>query len=145
MYPLRMVGQNKSIAREPRQMFHERAFTRHQVAIPGKVLSPDLSSCVGCTVKDVSEGGVLVSLADQSELSDRIYLWQAETGVSIPCEVRWQKLNLVGLKFADVNSPAVRALTRICLPPSSRIEPMPLHPPRGTTHTDSMQSSGAHR
>ena len=126
-----MLGQHKSIVRGSRKIFQERAYIRHEVAIAGKILSPDLSSCVECVVQDVSEGGALVTLDAETGLPDRVYLWQAETGASIPCDVRWQKMKRAGLRFADPNAPAVRALTRICLPPSSRIEPMRLRLPHG--------------
>jgi len=104
-------------------MFKERAFARHEVSIDGKILSPNLANCVNCAIKDVSDGGALIAIGEDAELSDRVYLWQAQTGTTLECEVRWRKPGLVGLKFADSDAPAVRALTRICKPNSRHVVP----------------------
>ncbi len=111
-------------------MFKERASARHEVAIDAKIMSPDLSSCIACVINDVSDGGARITIADGLNLADRIYLWQAETGTTIECQVRWRKADSAGVQFADPNAPAGRALTRICTPPSQRVMPMPLRSPR---------------
>ena len=111
-------------------MFKERASARHDVTIEAKIMSPDLASCIPCAINDVSDGGARITIAEGLNLADRIYLWQAETGTTIECQVRWRKPGSAGLQFADPDAPAVRALTRICTPPSHRVMPMPLRSPR---------------
>lgn len=98
-------------------MLRDRAHARKQVSIEAKVLSPDLSECVDCIVNDVSEGGALISLRSDARVPDRIYLWQARTQTSLECEVRWRRLNLVGLKFIAPESVEARALMKVCSPP----------------------------
>lgn len=84
-------------------MRDNRALARHQVQIDGKIVSPDISCCVECVVKDISEGGALVSTRGNAPaVPDRVYLWQSQTGTIFECEVRWRKRNLLGLKFIDV-------------------------------------------
>ena len=84
-------------------MQDQRKHTRQKVHVDGKITSPDMTFCVDCVMKDVSEGGALVSTLDNAEgMPDRIYLWQSKTGTVFECEVRWRKFNLVGLKFIDV-------------------------------------------
>jgi hypothetical protein len=104
-------------------MLRERAHTRQQVSIEAKVLAPDLSKCVDCTISDVSPGGALIALRSDARVPDRIYLWQAETEASLECEVRWRKLNLVGLKFVAPESPEARVLIKACLPQAHAIVP----------------------
>jgi hypothetical protein len=104
-------------------MHRERAFTRHLVSIGAKILSPDLATCVECVVKDISEGGALVALRGEASVPDRIYLWQARTGASFECEVRWRKLNLVGLKFIDADALELRALLSTCVAADRVAEP----------------------
>lgn len=91
-------------------------------------MSPDLVSRIECTIKDVSDGGALVATGDGVHVPDRVYLWQAETGATIECQVRWRRPGVAGLKFSDLNAPAVRALSRICTPMSQRV--LRLHAPR---------------
>lgn len=96
-------------------MLNNRAFPRHQVRINGKILSPDGSHTVDCVVKDISEGGALVNVPPNMMLPSRVYLWQAETGTLFECDVRWRKLDLVGLHFIDIASRSkVRALIDRC-------------------------------
>lgn len=79
--------------------YRERANPRQSVHIKARIVCPDLSRCVDCTVLDVSEGGALASVRTQVTVPDRIYLWQPVSQTMIECEVRWRKLNLLGLKF----------------------------------------------
>jgi hypothetical protein len=111
-------------------MFQERASDRYEVVIEGKIMSPDLADCLGCVIRNVSDGGALVAIDEGVDVPDRIYLWQQETGTTIACEVRWRKPGHVGLKFADPHAPAVRALTRICTPASRQLRPLPVYAPR---------------
>jgi hypothetical protein len=78
-----------------------RAYERQEVRIEGKIASPDISACVDCVVLNISDGGALVSMRNASAIPGRVYLWQAKTGTVFECEVRWKKLNFVGLRFID--------------------------------------------
>jgi hypothetical protein len=111
-------------------MFQERASNRNEVAIEGKIMSPDLADCLGCVIKNVSGGGALVAIDEGVDIPDRIYLWQQPTGPTIAGEVRWRQPGHGGLKFADPHAPAVRALTRICTPVSRQVQPLPVYAPR---------------
>ncbi len=111
-------------------MFQERATPRHEVLVEAKIMSPDLASCIACVINEVSDGGARITIAEEVKLAGSVYLWQAETGTTIECQVNWRKPGSVGLQFARPNAPAVRALTRICTPLSQRVLPMPLRFPR---------------
>ena len=86
--------------------------------IDAKIAAPDMSSCVDCVMMDISEGGALVSAGrNAAAIPDRVYLWQSKTGTVFECEVRWRKLNLIGLKFIDCARGAkVRAVIDRCGP-----------------------------
>jgi hypothetical protein len=79
-----------------------RSYERQAVHIEGKIASPDMCVCVACVVLNISDGGALVSLCrNPSAIPARVYLWQAKTGTVFECEVRWRKLNFIGLRFID--------------------------------------------
>jgi hypothetical protein len=120
-------------------MFQQRASERHGVVIAGKIMSPKLTDFLGCVIQDISDGGARVAVEEGMELPDRVYLWQEQTGTIIECEVRWRKPGVAGLKFADANAPAVRALTRICTPGAPQV--LPLHKPRRSVMVPSPAAS----
>ena len=83
-------------------MDDKREFTRHSVQIAGKLISADMLCCVDVAIKELSEGGALVSSAAPATFPKRGYLWQAKTGTLFECEVRWRKNSrLFGLRFTD--------------------------------------------
>jgi hypothetical protein len=87
-------------------MPYVRVYTRHQVKIDGKIMSPDLSCFSDCVIKDISEGGAMVTTPTAVALPDRVYLYQERTKTVFECEVRWRKLNLIGLRFIDATARA---------------------------------------
>lgn len=104
-------------------MHRERAFTRHQVRIEAKILSPDLVSCIECVVMDVSRGGALVSVRSAATVPDRVYLWQAKTETILECEVRWRKFGLIGLKFIEQDTDELNTLIEACVPAAQSMAP----------------------
>jgi hypothetical protein len=106
-------------------MLQDRAHERLRVSIEGKILAPDLSSVVDCMIQDVSAGGALISVRAGTEVPDRFYLWQAQTGTKLECEVRWRRPGLVGLSFVAPETLKVRALIRACRPPVALRMPVP--------------------
>lgn len=86
--------------------YRERAHQRHVVAVEAKLLSPDMSRCIDCVIRDISEGGALVTVRGEAVVPARVYLWQATAEAMVECEVRWNKLNLIGLKFLEEGAQA---------------------------------------
>jgi hypothetical protein len=98
-------------------MTYTRTSPRHQVKIEGKIMSPDMSCFFDCVIKDLSEGGAQVWTPGTSALPTRVYLWQDRTKTLFECEVRWRKLNLMGLRFLDASYRAkARALLEDAVP-----------------------------
>jgi hypothetical protein len=97
-------------------MQDQRAFPRHRVEIPGKLISPHSPFSVDCRVANLSQDGALVTASLEAALPKRLYLWQAETGTLFQCEVRWQRQREIGLRFVDVAGRPWRAalIERCC-------------------------------
>jgi hypothetical protein len=83
-------------------MDNRREFPRHPVQIAGKLISADMLCCVDVVIRELSEGGALVSAPTPAAFPKRGYLWQAKTGTLFECEIRWRKGGrLFGLRFTD--------------------------------------------
>jgi hypothetical protein len=93
------------------------AYPHHSVAIDGRIIGPHLSCFVPCVLRVLSEDVALVSTADWASLPDRVYLWQARTGIIFKCGVEWeQDGTLFGLNFIDDESrPRRQALIQACV------------------------------
>jgi hypothetical protein len=87
-----------------------------------------MSRCVDCVIRDISEGGALVTVRGEAAVPARVYLWQATAEAMVECEVRWNKLNLIGLKFLEEGAQAkLRVVTETQTPapaPSARLRPI---------------------
>ncbi len=118
-----MTRNHNAPTRQPVRPHRQRAFVRQQVDAAAKLFAPDMTTCIHCTVKDVSQGGALVAIRGEASVPDRVYLWQDEIETMIECEVRWRKLNLVGLRFID-DPRKVRAFVNSCQAQSGSIVPL---------------------
>ncbi len=84
-------------------LIERRKFPRYELQLNGRIISPDMSFGVECTIRDMSETGALISTRTPGRLPSRVYLWQAQTGALFECEVRWRKFDkLFGLRFIDI-------------------------------------------
>jgi nitric oxide synthase oxygenase domain/subunit len=84
-------------------MQDNRSSIRYGVRIEGKLMSPDMAFCVDVVIRNLSEGGAMVSaLAPADAVPERVYLWQAQTRTLFECQVQWRKSDrLLGLLFTD--------------------------------------------
>jgi hypothetical protein len=79
-----------------------RAFPRYQVRMGGKLIAPDMSTCVEVAIHDLSEDGAFVISKTPAQLPERVYLWESYAGTLFECAVRWRKRDkLFGLHFPD--------------------------------------------
>lgn len=93
-------------------MQERRAFPRYKVRISGKLMAPDMSTCIDVTIHDLSEDGAFVTSRVAAQLPERAYLWEAHAGTIFECAIKWRKRDkLFGLHFPDSASrPRRRAL-----------------------------------
>lgn len=84
-------------------MQDKRTSIRYGVRIEGKLMSPDMAFCVDVVIRNLSEGGAMISaLAPADAVPERVYLWQAQTRTLFECQVQWRKNDrLLGLRFTD--------------------------------------------
>jgi hypothetical protein len=119
-----MIENRKAPSPQQVRPHRQRAFVRQETDIAAKLFAPDMTTCIHCMVKDISQGGALVAIRGEASVPDRIYLWQDETGTMVECEALWRKLNLVGLKFTDDDPRKVRAFVNSCQAQSGSIAPL---------------------
>ena len=120
-YLVRMIENRKAPSRQQVGPHRQRAFVRQHTDAVANLFAPDMTTCIHCTVKDISQGEALVAIRGEASVSDRIYLWLDEIESMVACEVRWRKLNLVGLKFIDDDLRKVRAIVNGCQAQSGSI------------------------
>lgn len=99
----------------------QRAFRRQPVTVAARLFTCDMSTAVDCVVRDISPGGALVMVADTASVPDRLYLWQEDAGVMVPCELSWRRHDVVGLKFLGSDKEKVQALVARCLPEPPKV------------------------
>jgi hypothetical protein len=107
-----MKDQSKSLADE------RRAFLRHDICRSGRLLFVDQPCFVECTIRNISNGGALLSIPVPVRVPPRVLLWEQGTGRIQECVVRWRNGRMLGVHFTDVSSRAVRraALARLPSP-----------------------------
>ena len=105
-------------------MQEQRAFPRYKVRIGGKLIAPDMSTCVEVTIHDLSEDGAFVTATVPAQLPDRVYLWEANAGTIFECAIKWRKREkLFGLHFPDSAGRARRRALIAAATGPSREEP----------------------
>lgn len=104
----------------PVRPHRKRAFVRQPVTVAARLFAPDMTTSLDCVLRDISQGGALVAVADNASVPDRLYLWQEDVGAMVPCEVRWRRHDIVGLKFIG-DREKVQALVACCLPESKNV------------------------
>ena len=83
-------------------MQERRAFPRYPVRIGGKLIAPDMSTCVEVAIHDLSEDGAFVTSKIPAQMPERAYLWEAHAGTIFECAIKWRKRDkLFGLHFPD--------------------------------------------
>jgi hypothetical protein len=105
-------------------MHERRAFARHKVRISGKLIAPDMSTCVEVVIHDLSEDGAFVTSKIPAQMPERAYLWEAHAGTIFECTIRWRKRDkLFGLHFPDAAGRARRRALIVAVTANAREEP----------------------
>ena len=90
-------------------MQERRAFPRYKVRIGGKLIAPDMSTCIEVAIHDLSEDGALVTSKVPAQMPERVYLLEAHAGTIFECTIKWRKREkLFGLHFPDATGRARR-------------------------------------
>ena len=76
---------------------------RHRTLKGAMIILPGQMMCsFACRVRNESSGGVMLVLDNGVTVPDEFYLMRdGDPGKRIPCQVRWRRMNAVGVQFVD--------------------------------------------
>lgn len=86
---------------------NERRSLRHRTLKGGKIVL-DHRSTIDCVIRNMSEEGALIRIAQEVPLPARFELLLVESDMICPVEVRWQRGRDAGLHFLDKPRVSVR-------------------------------------
>ena len=97
-------------------------YSRYPVCVDAVVFALDLRAPIDCVIRNVSEGGALLSLEKPVRLPKLIYLSLGKGAKVVECEIRWRNSNrLMGVRFTPNTSlEARRALLEACAFPEEQ-------------------------
>jgi hypothetical protein len=78
-----------------------RAHPRIETRLKGRLLTLDGRCNCSCMVADVSVGGARVRPHGHDVVPARVFLFLAESGQLLECDVRWRQKGEIGLSFID--------------------------------------------
>jgi hypothetical protein len=93
-------------------------YCRYPASAEAFVHADGLRAPVGCVIRNISEGGALVTLSRPVQLPKRIFLALRKGAAdALECEVRWRSSNrLFGVRFAPQNkAETLKALVNACM------------------------------
>jgi len=77
---------------------NRRRHTRRRSFKGGRIIYNNARSTVGCTIKDLSDGGGRLALSGFIELPGRFDL-EIAGGATLPCKVAWRRGLQIGVEF----------------------------------------------
>jgi hypothetical protein len=102
-----------------------RASPRHAVRKDGKIIFVDQPFFIECAIRNMSEGGALLTMLVNFPLPKEIMLWEEKSGTIYECDVVWRRESQVGVRFLDVCGQTMRrALLEKCFAPLSCAPPV---------------------
>jgi hypothetical protein len=79
----------------------KRQSQRKKVLRGGRIVLPNLMSTFACSVRNLSERGALLTVANSTNIPDAFYLIIDLRPGRRPCQVVWRKMNQLGVEFLD--------------------------------------------
>jgi PilZ domain len=92
-------------------------YCRYPASAEALVHASGLRVPIGCVIRNISEGGALVTLNRPVQLPKQIFLALRKGADALECEVRWRRSNrLFGVRFGPGNKPeTLEALLKACV------------------------------
>jgi len=81
-------------------MDERRKVPRRRVLKEGKIVFPDGMRVLDCTIRDMSESGAKLLIANTVGLPDSFHLYEKSSGMLYPAAVVWRRPNALGITFA---------------------------------------------
>ena len=76
----------------------QRAHQRAKAFLGARIIFNDHKSTFDCIVKEISEGGAMLKVESAMATPDRFKLCLSD-GRQFDCEVRWRRINSIGVQF----------------------------------------------
>ena len=98
-------------------MDDKRKIPRRRVLKEGKIVYADGLRVLDCTIRDFSEQGARLLIANTVGLPDTFTLFEKSSGLLYPASIAWRQTNAVGVRFAgpvtNINDPANKRFSRL--------------------------------
>lgn len=80
-------------------MDDKRKFPRRRVLKEGKIVFADGLRVIDCTIRDMSEEGARLLIANTVGLPDTFQLYEKSSGLLYPASIAWRQSNAIGVHF----------------------------------------------
>jgi hypothetical protein len=76
----------------------QRAHQRSRAFLGAKIVFNDRNSTFDCVIREISEGGAMIKVENALATPDHFTLLLSD-GRRYECEVRWRRINSIGVQF----------------------------------------------
>jgi two-component system chemotaxis response regulator CheY len=83
------------------EMTNRRRLVRHRMVKHGQIAYGEGAHTVDCLIRDLSEGGARIQVANAQDLPSELVLSFDDGGAPRPCMVRWRQSKALGIEFID--------------------------------------------
>ena len=101
-------------------MDDKRKTARRRVLKVGKIIFADGMRLIDCTIRDMSDTGARLLVANAVGLPDTFHLFEKSSGMVYAASVAWRLPSAVGVKFAapptNIHDPVTRRFARLHFP-----------------------------
>ena len=80
-------------------MDDKRKTPRRRVLKEGKIVFADGLRVIDCTIRDMSENGARLLIANTLGLPDTFRLYEKSSGLLYPASIAWRQSNAIGVHF----------------------------------------------
>jgi two-component system cell cycle response regulator len=98
-------------------MDDKRKIPRRRVLKEGKIVFADGLRVLDCTIRDMSEEGARLLIANTVGLPDNFQLFEKASGMLYPASIAWRQQNAVGVHFegpaSSIHDPANKRFARL--------------------------------
>ena len=98
-------------------MDDKRKVPRRRVLKEGKIVYADGLRILDCTIRDISEHGARLLIANTVGLPDKFQLFEKTSGLLYPASIAWRQPNAIGVHFdgpaSSIHDPANKRFARL--------------------------------
>jgi hypothetical protein len=80
-------------------MDEKRKRSRRRVLKEGKIIFADGMRLIDCTIRDLSESGARLLIANSVSVPETFRLFEKSSGMVYPASVAWRQPSAIGVKF----------------------------------------------